>query len=143
MVLWNQIVLVAVLIVFSCPKGLETLPSQHLCGSHLVETLYFVCGQKGFYYVPKIKRGTEQFLGMLAKLWIQLINGFLFCMSRNKILLNYSLPALRGEESIQENETEQQFPFNKRLGQVMKRGIVDHCCHNTCSLYDLEGYCNQ
>ncbi|XP_038662052.1 insulin-like [Scyliorhinus canicula] len=113
MVLWNQIVLVAVLVVFSCPKGLETLPSQHLCGSHLVETLYFVCGQKGFYYVPKVRRGTEQFL------------------------------ALRGEESIQENEAEQQYPFNKQLGQMMKRGIVDHCCRNTCSLYDLEGYCNQ
>uniref|UniRef100_UPI00398E514F insulin-like n=1 Tax=Pristiophorus japonicus TaxID=55135 RepID=UPI00398E514F len=113
MVLWNQIVLVAALIVFSYPKGLETIPSQHLCGSHLVDALYFVCGPRGFYYEIKAKRGLEQFL------------------------------ALRGEEPIQENEKEQQFPFNKLLGRMMKRGIVEHCCQNTCSLYDLEGYCNQ
>ncbi|XP_067901959.1 insulin-like [Heterodontus francisci] len=122
MVLWNQIVLVAVLIVFSCPKGLETIPSQHLCGSHLVETLYFVCGQKGFYYVPKAN---------IEHLWPLVIN------------FSGTGSTLRGEESIQENETEQPFPFNKQLNQMMKRGIVDHCCHNTCSLYDLEGYCNQ
>ncbi|XP_062917546.1 insulin [Mobula hypostoma] len=113
MVFWSQIVLVSALIIFSCPKGLETLSSQHLCGSHLVETLYFVCGRKGFYYVPKVKRGVEQFL------------------------------ALRGEESIQENEIEHHVPFNKLLDRVMKRGIVENCCHNTCSLFDLEGYCNQ
>uniref|UniRef100_A0A3Q2Q2F4 Insulin n=1 Tax=Fundulus heteroclitus TaxID=8078 RepID=A0A3Q2Q2F4_FUNHE len=22
----------------------------HLCGSHLVDTLYFLCGERGFYY---------------------------------------------------------------------------------------------
>uniref|UniRef100_A0A3Q1EWG3 Insulin-like domain-containing protein n=1 Tax=Acanthochromis polyacanthus TaxID=80966 RepID=A0A3Q1EWG3_9TELE len=22
----------------------------HLCGSHLVDALYFVCGERGFYY---------------------------------------------------------------------------------------------
>ncbi|XP_067849678.1 insulin-like [Heptranchias perlo] len=134
MVLWNQIVLMAALIVFSCPKGLETLPSQHLCGSHLVEALYFVCGPKGFYYLPKVKRDMEQFLGTLGvgpylhEMWDIQIRGS---------------KTLRDEESIQENETEQQFPFNKPLGRMMKRGIVEHCCHNTCSLYDLEGYCNQ
>nr|AAB36058.1 insulin B-chain [Lampetra fluviatilis=river lamprey, pancreatic tissues, Peptide, 36 aa] [Lampetra fluviatilis] len=24
----------------------------HLCGSHLVEALYVVCGDRGFFYTP-------------------------------------------------------------------------------------------
>nr|4EFX_B Chain B, Insulin [Homo sapiens]4EFX_D Chain D, Insulin [Homo sapiens] len=24
----------------------------HLCGSHLVEALYLVCGERGFFYTP-------------------------------------------------------------------------------------------
>nr|P01328.1 RecName: Full=Insulin; Contains: RecName: Full=Insulin B chain; Contains: RecName: Full=Insulin A chain [Hystrix cristata] len=27
--------------------------NQHLCGSHLVEALYLVCGNDGFFYRPK------------------------------------------------------------------------------------------
>nr|prf insulin B [Oncorhynchus keta] len=27
--------------------------AQHLCGSHLVDALYLVCGEKGFFYNPK------------------------------------------------------------------------------------------
>nr|prf insulin [Cyprinus carpio] len=26
---------------------------QHLCGSHLVDALYLVCGDRGFFYTPK------------------------------------------------------------------------------------------
>ncbi|XP_043562319.1 insulin-like [Chiloscyllium plagiosum] len=112
MVLWNQIVLVAVLFIFSCPKGFETQPSQHLCGSQLVDAVHFVCGSKGFYYEPKTKKSIVQLLGLL------------------------------GEESVQDNEAQQKPLFNKMLGRMMKRGIVEHCCHNTCSLYELEAYCN-
>nr|P01338.1 RecName: Full=Insulin 2; Contains: RecName: Full=Insulin B chain; Contains: RecName: Full=Insulin A chain [Batrachoididae gen. sp.] len=25
-------------------------PPQHLCGSHLVDALYLVCGDRGFFY---------------------------------------------------------------------------------------------
>ncbi|XP_029515093.1 insulin-like [Oncorhynchus nerka] len=32
------------------PGGL--LSSQHLCGSHLVDALYLVCGEQGFFYNP-------------------------------------------------------------------------------------------
>nr|prf insulin:SUBUNIT=B [Anguilliformes] len=27
--------------------------TQHLCGSHLVDALYLVCGDKGFFFNPK------------------------------------------------------------------------------------------
>nr|1EFE_A Chain A, MINI-PROINSULIN [Homo sapiens] len=30
--------------------------NQHLCGSHLVEALYLVCGERGFFYTPKTRR---------------------------------------------------------------------------------------
>ncbi|XP_059832350.1 insulin [Hypanus sabinus] len=195
MVFWSQIVLVSALIIFSCPKGLETLSSQHLCGSHLVETLYFVCGGKGFYYVPKVKRGVEQFLvnavnlkgaeniqaswskpldvnmplflppiildlspqlqhvaqaQALATLWApatclipQLDPDSHFRLMSEPEARPSGLTTLQGEESIQENEIEHHVPFNKLLERMKKRGIVESCCHNTCSLFDLEGYCNQ
>uniref|UniRef100_A0A8C4SJ48 Insulin n=1 Tax=Erpetoichthys calabaricus TaxID=27687 RepID=A0A8C4SJ48_ERPCA len=31
----------------------------HLCGAHLVEALFFVCGEKGFFYTPA-KRGIVE-----------------------------------------------------------------------------------
>nr|AAC78289.1 proinsulin-like protein BKRA [synthetic construct] len=34
--------------------------NQHLCGSHLVEALYLVCGERGFFYTPKTKRGIVE-----------------------------------------------------------------------------------
>uniref|UniRef100_A0A8C2X5R0 Insulin n=1 Tax=Cyclopterus lumpus TaxID=8103 RepID=A0A8C2X5R0_CYCLU len=32
----------------------------HLCGSHLVDALYMVCGDRGFFYNPKRRGIVEQ-----------------------------------------------------------------------------------
>uniref|UniRef100_A0A3Q3WSZ2 Insulin-like domain-containing protein n=1 Tax=Mola mola TaxID=94237 RepID=A0A3Q3WSZ2_MOLML len=32
----------------------------HLCGSHLVDALYFVCGELGFFYSPSRTILVEQ-----------------------------------------------------------------------------------
>nr|P68987.1 RecName: Full=Insulin; Contains: RecName: Full=Insulin B chain; Contains: RecName: Full=Insulin A chain [Petromyzon marinus]P68988.1 RecName: Full=Insulin; Contains: RecName: Full=Insulin B chain; Contains: RecName: Full=Insulin A chain [Lampetra fluviatilis] len=32
----------------------------HLCGSHLVEALYVVCGDRGFFYTPSKTGIVEQ-----------------------------------------------------------------------------------
>lgn len=47
------------------PPGVSSAPSQHLCGSHLVDALYFICGERGFFYSPNRphKRDLEQLLG--------------------------------------------------------------------------------
>nr|8PJC_A Chain A, Insulin [Homo sapiens] len=34
--------------------------NQHLCGSHLVEALYLVCGERGFFYTPKAAKGIVE-----------------------------------------------------------------------------------
>nr|P29335.1 RecName: Full=Insulin; Contains: RecName: Full=Insulin B chain; Contains: RecName: Full=Insulin A chain [Amia calva] len=34
--------------------------SQHLCGSHLVEALFLVCGESGFFYNPNKSGIVEQ-----------------------------------------------------------------------------------
>nr|P81423.1 RecName: Full=Insulin; Contains: RecName: Full=Insulin B chain; Contains: RecName: Full=Insulin A chain [Acipenser gueldenstaedtii] len=34
--------------------------NQHLCGSHLVEALYLVCGERGFFYTPNKVGIVEQ-----------------------------------------------------------------------------------
>nr|UOG94042.1 H-insulin [synthetic construct] len=33
--------------------------NQHLCGSHLVEALYLVCGERGFFYTKPTRREAE------------------------------------------------------------------------------------
>lgn len=35
-----------------------------------------------------------------------------------------------------------ELPFQHEEFEKVKRGIVEQCCHNTCSLYQLENYCD-
>ncbi|CAF93217.1 unnamed protein product [Tetraodon nigroviridis] len=43
----------------------SSVPIQHLCGSQLVDTLYFICGERGFYADGNHphKRDVEALLG--------------------------------------------------------------------------------
>ncbi|KAJ8348358.1 hypothetical protein SKAU_G00269470 [Synaphobranchus kaupii] len=63
MALWLQAVSLLVLLVLSSP-GVHAASNQHLCGSHLVDALYLVCGEKGFFYNPK--RDLDPLLGFLS-----------------------------------------------------------------------------
>ncbi|KAG7215390.1 hypothetical protein INR49_022533, partial [Caranx melampygus] len=60
--LWLQSVSLLVLLIVSWP-GSRLSPPQHLCGSHLVDALYLVCGDRGFFYNPK--RDVDPLLGFL------------------------------------------------------------------------------
>lgn len=51
--------LLALLAVWA-PAPAQAFVSQHLCGSHLVEALYLVCGERGFFYTPKARRAAEE-----------------------------------------------------------------------------------
>ncbi|KAM6467675.1 insulin [Python bivittatus] len=104
MTLWIRSLPLLLLLAVSAPTISYAAPNQHLCGSHLVEALYLVCGDRGFYYSPRSRRNMEQ----------PLVNG----PFQNEV-----------EVPLQE--------FQKS-----KRGIVEQCCENTCSLYELENYCN-
>ena len=66
MVSWLQVVSLLVLLVLSNPR-VDAASSQHLCGSHLVEALYLVCGDEGFYIKESgAKRDLEPMLGNLG-----------------------------------------------------------------------------
>nr|ANK79259.1 single chain insulin analog SCI59 [synthetic construct] len=41
--------------------------NQHLCGSHLVEALYLVCGERGFFYTPKTASRGLPFAGIVEQ----------------------------------------------------------------------------
>ncbi|XP_059202598.1 preproinsulin b [Centropristis striata] len=92
--------------------GVSSAPAQHLCGSHLVDALYFVCGERGFFYSGKRtqKRDLEHLLGFLSK-------------------------KARQEERLWK-------ALSGREEPKVKRGIVEQCCHKPCSIYHLEGYCD-
>ena len=63
MALWIRSLPLLALLVFSGPGTSYAAANQHLCGSHLVEALYLVCGERGFFYSPKARRDVEQPLG--------------------------------------------------------------------------------
>ena len=67
---------VVLLLLTSCfPRGL-TAPPQYLCGSHLVEALYLVCGDNGFFYSPsKSKRDLAALLGKATVTWENMVEG--------------------------------------------------------------------
>ncbi|XP_039237357.1 insulin isoform X2 [Pipra filicauda] len=107
MALWIRSLPLLALLALSGPGTSHGAANQHLCGSHLVEALYLVCGERGFFYYPKARRDVEQ----------PLVSG-----------------PLHGEVG--------ELPFQQEEFEKVKRGIVEQCCHNTCSLYQLENYCN-
>lgn len=59
MALWLQAV--SLLVLLALYPGADAAAAQHLCGSHLVDALYLVCGEKGFFYNPK--RDVDPLIG--------------------------------------------------------------------------------
>ncbi|XP_069481368.1 insulin [Ambystoma mexicanum] len=108
MALWVRALALLVLSALCTPTS-QAITNQHLCGSHLVEALYLVCGERGFFYIPKARRDIEQ----------PQVNG----------------PQLNEVDDMPFQQQQQEY-------QKVKRGIVEQCCHNTCTLYQLENYCN-
>lgn len=65
MALWMRLLPLLALLVLWEPNPAQAFVNQHLCGSHLVEALYLVCGERGFFYTPKSRRGVEDPQGEL------------------------------------------------------------------------------
>ncbi|XP_026184919.1 insulin [Mastacembelus armatus] len=113
--LWLQSVSLLVLLVVSWPGSQALTPPQHLCGSHLVDALYLVCGDRGFFYNPK--RDVDPLLGFLP-------------------------PKAGGAAAVGGENEVAEFAFKDQMEMMMKRGIVEQCCHNPCNIFDLQNYCN-
>ncbi|KAM8742126.1 insulin-like isoform 1-T2 [Acanthopagrus schlegelii] len=60
--LWLQSVSLLVLLVVSWP-GSQATAQHYLCGSELEDALYLVCGERGFFYIPK--RDVDPLMGFL------------------------------------------------------------------------------
>lgn len=56
MALWTRLLPLLALLALWAPAPAQAFVNQHLCGSHLVEALYLVCGERGFFYTPKARR---------------------------------------------------------------------------------------
>ena len=59
MALWMRLLPLLALLGLCAPAPARAFVSQHLCGSHLVEALYLVCGERGFFYTPKARREVD------------------------------------------------------------------------------------
>ncbi|KAF7474298.1 insulin [Marmota monax] len=60
MALWTRLLPLLTLLALLGPDPARAFVNQHLCGSHLVEALYLVCGERGFFYTPKSRREVEE-----------------------------------------------------------------------------------
>lgn len=60
MALWTRLLPLLALLALWGPDPAQAFVNQHLCGSHLVEALYLVCGERGFFYTPKSRREAEE-----------------------------------------------------------------------------------
>ncbi|KAM8814078.1 insulin [Rhynchonycteris naso] len=59
MALWTRLLPLLALLALWAPAPARAFVNQHLCGSHLVEALYLVCGERGFFYTPKARREAQ------------------------------------------------------------------------------------
>ncbi|ELK28555.1 Insulin [Myotis davidii] len=168
MALWTRLLPLLALLALWAPAPAQAFVNQHLCGSHLVEALYLVCGERGFFYTPKDRRelpdpqGESSPLtprshpkgtGYLASVdpsqsqdqhlcGDELVNALtITCGDRGF----YNPMAPLEQDDLQEEEVEMDEGGLQALtleGLLQKRGIVEECCTNVCSLYQLERYCN-
>ncbi|XP_054611332.1 insulin isoform X2 [Dunckerocampus dactyliophorus] len=104
---WLQAVSLLVLFLAWGPDFQASASPQHLCGSHLVDALYLVCGDRGFFYNPK--RDVD--------------------------------PLLVGAAVAGDNEAVE-LALKDQMEVMVKRGIVEQCCHKPCNIFDLQNYCN-
>ncbi|XP_015239095.1 insulin isoform X2 [Cyprinodon tularosa] len=113
--LWLQSFSLLVLLVVSWPGSQAFSAPQHLCGSHLVDALYLVCGERGFYYRPN--RDVDHILGIFPS------------------------KTDTGSAHAGENEVPE-LSFEDQMQMMVKRGIVEQCCHNPCNIAVLQEYCH-
>ncbi|XP_030667342.1 insulin isoform X3 [Nomascus leucogenys] len=71
MALWMRLLPLLALLALWGPDPAPAFVNQHLCGSHLVEALYLVCGERGFFYTPKTRREAEDPQGSLQPLALE------------------------------------------------------------------------
>ncbi|KAG5284481.1 hypothetical protein AALO_G00027190 [Alosa alosa] len=115
MALWLQTAALLIVMALSTMGG-DAATAQHLCGSHLVDALYLVCGDQGFFYNPK--RDVDPLQEFLPPK-----------SSQDNEVAEY--PYKDMEETMLQ-----------RRGSVERRGIVEQCCHRPCSVFELQNYCN-
>lgn len=144
--LWIHTASLLILLVTSFPTT-QAATMQHLCGSHLVEALYIVCGDGGFFYNPQnvpaspvqsehiisrtLSHGSAR-LSFEARLHIfyntfALIVLWFFCL-----LPNAGRAASETEGAA----------FRDQMKAIAKRNILERCCYTPCTIYDLASYCS-
>lgn len=57
------------------------------------------------------------------------------------ILPGFLAPKVGGATAGGDNEVAE-YAFKDQIEMLVKRGIVEQCCHNRCSVPDLQNYCN-
>uniref|UniRef100_E0CXX7 Insulin n=1 Tax=Mus musculus TaxID=10090 RepID=E0CXX7_MOUSE len=71
MALWMRFLPLLALLFLWESHPTQAFVKQHLCGSHLVEALYLVCGERGFFYTPMSRREVEDPQGDLQTLALE------------------------------------------------------------------------
>ncbi|GLD46635.1 insulin-like protein [Lates japonicus] len=107
--LWLHTASLLILLVMSCP-GSQATATHYLCGAHLVDALYFICGERGFFYMPRSDNNPVQQS---------------FPPKEGRAV------SVGGENGVSQDHME----------MMVKRSIVEQCCHRPCSIFELQNYC--
>lgn len=52
------------------------------------------------------------------------------------------LPPKAGGAVVGNNNEVAEYAFKDQMEMMVKRGIVEQCCHRPCNIFDLQNYCN-
>lgn len=164
---WLHTGLLLVLLAVSCP-GSRGTAVRHLCGIELLDALNLVCGERMFYFTRK----TADKPGALRKAAVQpnqtraktdvltwmyqqtvlrhcpaahhsrtnttALTGASLTLTSAAVLSAFQPPVATGAASSgAQREAAIKFP-----SKDLKRSIVDKCCIEACTLWDLDNYCS-
>ncbi|KAG2460286.1 INS protein, partial [Polypterus senegalus] len=100
-----QVFFLLVCLVLSPPQAANAAANGHRCSSDLMDALYLVCGDRGFFYITsKSKNDTE--------------SSFSFLTGKT------------GSETEIDG-----FPFKQQGLDKEKRSIVKQCCDTPCMIW--------
>ncbi|XP_052342954.1 insulin-like [Oncorhynchus keta] len=137
-VVWALSVLL--LLVLSSPGVCSAPSTRHLCGSHLVDALYLVCGEQGFFYNPHRIPRDLLLQHLIGSALLHLLLGTLPLYIPPFLTLYFK--GFLSRKSRQGWRVKQEHPWKDHEDQKVKRGIVEQCCHKPCSFSHLQSYCD-
>ncbi|XP_053496958.1 insulin [Ictalurus furcatus] len=112
--------------------------SRRLCGVQLVEALLLVCGDKGLFYQSG-RRGRDEDIRKCVCVCVCVCVCSVRLVHSGSVWILVLVSVMMTDAAVSHQVMRKE---ESAVSGVIKRGIVEQCCHFSCDYYDLENYCN-